>query len=76
VSDLKLDRQRRDLHKSNLPVASQKIGPVSHQIHSDSPGVIEIQKLAAYELSAIISNNAIGNTKPMYDVLDELSRLF
>jgi hypothetical protein len=26
--DLKLDRQRRDLHKSNLPVTSRKIGPV------------------------------------------------
>jgi hypothetical protein len=28
VSDLKPDRQRRDLHKSNLPVTSRKIGPV------------------------------------------------
>jgi hypothetical protein len=28
VSDLKPDRQRRDLHKSNLPVTSRKIRPV------------------------------------------------
>jgi hypothetical protein len=28
MSDLKPDRQRRDLHKSNLPVTSRKIGPV------------------------------------------------
>jgi hypothetical protein len=28
VSDLKPDRQRRDLHKSNLSVTSRKIGPV------------------------------------------------
>ena len=28
ASDLKLDRQRRDLHKSNLPATSRKIGPV------------------------------------------------
>jgi hypothetical protein len=28
VSDLKPDRQRRDLHKSNLPATSRKIGPV------------------------------------------------
>ena len=28
MSDLKPDRQRRDLHKSNLPATSRKIGPV------------------------------------------------
>ena len=28
ASDLKPDRQRRVLHKSNLPVTSRKIGPV------------------------------------------------
>jgi hypothetical protein len=28
MSDLKPDRQHRDLHKSNLPVTSRKIGPV------------------------------------------------
>jgi hypothetical protein len=28
MSDLKPDRQRRDLHKSNLPVTSRKIRPV------------------------------------------------
>jgi hypothetical protein len=28
VSDLKLDHQRRDLHKSNLPATSRKIRPV------------------------------------------------
>jgi hypothetical protein len=28
VSDLKPDRERRDLHKSNLPATSQKIGPI------------------------------------------------
>jgi hypothetical protein len=33
VSDLKLDRQRRDLHKSNLPVTSRKIGPVLINFH-------------------------------------------
>ena len=43
-------------------------------IHSDFPGVAEIQTLAACELSSIISNNAIGNSKPVDNVLDELSR--
>jgi hypothetical protein len=33
MSDLKPDRQRRDLHKSNLPVTSRKIGPVSINWH-------------------------------------------
>ena len=43
-------------------------------IHSNSLGVAKIQKFAACELSAIISNNAIGNSEPMDNVLDELGR--
>jgi hypothetical protein len=39
VSDLKPDRQRRDLHKSNLPVTSRKIGHVSHQLVSKLLGL-------------------------------------
>jgi hypothetical protein len=35
VSDLKPDRQRRDLHKSNLPVTSWKIGPVFYDLVSE-----------------------------------------
>ena len=31
-ADLKLDRQRRVLHKSNLPITSRKIGPEPHQL--------------------------------------------
>jgi hypothetical protein len=37
VSELKPDRQRRDLHKSNLPVTSRKIRPVF--IECDASGV-------------------------------------
>jgi hypothetical protein len=32
MSDLKPDRQHRDLHKLNLPVTSRKIGPVFHHL--------------------------------------------
>jgi hypothetical protein len=35
MSDLKPDRQRRDLHKSNLPATSRKIGPVLITIGSN-----------------------------------------
>jgi hypothetical protein len=35
MSDLKLDHQRRDLHKSNLAVTSRKIRPVSNHKCSD-----------------------------------------
>ena len=45
-------------------------------IHLDSLGVVEIQKLATYELSAIVCNNAIRNSKPMDNVLNELDRPF
>ena len=43
-------------------------------IHPNLPGVIEVQELATYELGAIVINNAIGNSKPMDNVLDEFRR--
>jgi hypothetical protein len=39
VTDLKSDRHRWDLHKSNLPVTSRKIGHVSHQLVSNILGL-------------------------------------
>jgi hypothetical protein len=36
VSDLKPDRQRRDLHKSNLSVTSRKVGPVFIRVVVDA----------------------------------------
>ena len=48
------------------------LGVVDHgPIHPDSPSVIEVQELATYELGAIVNNNAIGNSKPVDNVLDE-----
>ena len=38
--DLKPDCQRRDLHKSNIPVISRKIGPGPHQLVSDILGLL------------------------------------
>ena len=43
-------------------------------IHPNSLGVIEVQELATYELSAIVSNNVIGYFEPVDDVLDEFDR--
>ena len=40
-------------------------------IHSDSLGIVEVQELTTYELGAIVSNNAIRNSEPVDDVLDE-----
>ena len=39
MSDLKPDRQRRDLHKSNLPSTSRKIESGPHQLVSDISGL-------------------------------------
>lgn len=44
-------------------------------IYPNSPRVIEVQKLAHCELGTIISNNMIGDPKPVNVVLDELGRL-
>ena len=44
-------------------------------IHLDSLGVVEVQELVTCELSVIVSNNAIGDSEPMDDVLDELGHL-
>jgi len=42
-------------------------------IHSDSLGIAEIQEFATCELNVIVRNDAIGDPKPMDDVLNELS---
>ena len=44
-------------------------------IHPDLPGVAEVQELVTYELSAIVSNNVIGDSEPMDDVMDEFGLL-
>ena len=43
-------------------------------VHLDLPGVIEVQELATYELGAIVSNNAIRNSEPVDNDLDEFDR--
>jgi hypothetical protein len=61
MSDLKLDRQRRDLHKSNLPVTSRKIGPVSHQL-----GHVVVRECDNLVESYIVHSPLIGQVERYY----------
>ena len=57
----------------NLAIGLGVIG--RSPIHPNSPGVVEVQEFVTYELGAIISNNATGNSKPVDNVLDEFNCL-
>jgi hypothetical protein len=67
VSDLKPDRQRRDLHKSNLPVTSRKIGPVSHHSRSSSLTLAGVVVVAGAQVGPVQLVSTFGADEPITD---------